>query len=182
MLPSISRNACLVSNRVPTVVSSGDPHMNRVQDQTEVARTALGGEAWVGNNYLFDGFPITDIQDRPSAITKYRDARGCQGSSHTYDGEMGRTGGGVFNATARSGTARYRSAFGLMRPNGLIGNNFFWKFRDFRSRTSSGRLRRLRRRAAPGRQDLFWFATEGYRDGLTQNGNFQSSNGGRTEW
>ncbi len=50
---------------------------------------------------------------------------------HTYDAEMGRTGGGVFNASARSGTNAFRgSAFGLMRPGALIGQNFFLKLQD----------------------------------------------------
>src|SRR3984893_16664784 len=40
-LPSISRMAFLVSNTVPTVTYTGNPHMNRMQDQTEASRISL---------------------------------------------------------------------------------------------------------------------------------------------
>ncbi len=174
MLPSISRNAYLVSNTVPTVVSSGNPHMNRMQDQTEVARTALGGGASVGNNYLLDGFPITDIQNRPSAMPSIEMLEDVKVQVHTYDSEMGRTGGGVFNATARSGTGTlHGSAFGLMRPNALIGNNFFLEIQELPKpdqfwHNYGGSV------GGPLLDDktFFWFAAEGYRDGLTQNGNW----------
>ena len=44
---------------------------------------------------------------------------------------MGRTGGGVFNTTARSGTnAFHGSGFYLTRPNALVGPNFFNKIRN----------------------------------------------------
>src|SRR5919202_6164315 len=65
-LPSISRMAYLVSNTVPTVTYTGNPHMNRMQDQTEASRLSLGGGISVGNNYLLDGYPITDMQNRAS--------------------------------------------------------------------------------------------------------------------
>ena len=174
MLPSISRNAYLVSNTVPTVVSSGNPHMNRMQDQTEVARTALGGGASVGNNYLLDGFPITDIQNRPSAMPSIEMLEDVKVQVHTYDSEMGRTGGGVFNATARSGTGTlHGSAFGLIRPNALIDNNFFLEIQGLPKpdqfwHNYGGSV------GGPLLDDktFFWFAAEGYRDGLTQNGNW----------
>jgi trimeric autotransporter adhesin len=174
MLPSISRMAYLVSNTVPTVVSSGNPHMNRMQDQTEVARTALGGGASVGNNYLLDGFPITDIQNRPSAMPSIEMLEDVKVQVHTYDGEMGRTGGGVFNATAKSGTSTlHGSGFGLLRPNALIDNNFFLEIQGLPKpeqfwHNYGGSL------GGPLLDDktFFWFAAEGYRDGLTQNGNW----------
>ena len=49
-LPSISRMAFLASNTVPTVTYTGNPHMNRMQDQTEASRISLGGGISVGNN------------------------------------------------------------------------------------------------------------------------------------
>src|SRR4029079_10849909 len=57
-LPSISRMAFLASNTVPTVTYTGNPHMNRMQDQTEASRISLGGGISVGNNYLLDADPL----------------------------------------------------------------------------------------------------------------------------
>ena len=148
--------------------------MNRMQDQTEVARTALGGGASVANNYLLDGFPITDIQNRPSAMPSIEMLEDVKIQVHTYDSEMGRTGGGVFNATAKSGTSTlHGSAFGLVRPNALIANNFFLEIQGLPKpdqfwHNYGGSI------GGPLLDDktFFWFAAEGYRDGLTQNGNW----------
>src|SRR4029453_12302720 len=90
------------------------------------SRLALGGGISVGNNYLLDGFPITDLQNRASASPSIESLEDVKVQVHTYDAEMGRTGGGMFNATAKSGTNRIRgSGFFLTRPGALIGENFF---------------------------------------------------------
>ena len=107
-LPSISRMAFLASNTVPTVTYTGNPHMNRMQDQTEASRISLGGGISVGNNYLLDGYPITDLQNRASISPNIEMVEDVKIQVHTYDAEMGRTGGGMFNASARSGTNRFQ--------------------------------------------------------------------------
>ena len=67
LLPSIARMATANARAVPTVEYSGNPHMNRMQDQTESSRMSLGGGPSVGNNYLLDGFPITTLSNLASA-------------------------------------------------------------------------------------------------------------------
>jgi len=172
-LPSISRMAYLVSNTVPTVTYTGNPHMNRMQDQTEASRLALGGGISVGNNYLLDGFPITDLQNRASASPSIESLEDVKVQVHTYDAEMGRTGGGMFNATAKSGANRIQGgAFVLMRPGSLIGENFFLELQhqpnpDQFWRNAGGGVGGPIVRS----RTFFWVAAEGYRDGLTQNGN-----------
>jgi hypothetical protein len=172
-LPSISRMAYLVSNTLPTVTYTGNPNMNRMQDQTEAAKISLGGGPSIGNNYLLDGFPITDLQNRSSANPSIEMLEDVRVQIHTYDAEMGRTGGGVFNASARSGSNVIRgSAFGLMRPGALIGQNFFLKLQG---RPNPDQFWRNAGGGIGGpivqRRTFFWVAAEGYRDGLTQNGN-----------
>ncbi|HWF84729.1 MAG TPA: carboxypeptidase-like regulatory domain-containing protein, partial [Vicinamibacterales bacterium] len=63
-LPSVGRNVFLLANTVPTVVTSGDTHWNRLQDQTGASLVSLGGGGVRANNYLMDGFPVTDITNR----------------------------------------------------------------------------------------------------------------------
>src|SRR4051812_43756090 len=172
-LPSISRMAFLASNTVPTVTYTGNPHMNRMQDQTEASRISLGGGISVGNNYLLDGYPITDMQNRASISPNIEMVDDVKIQVHTYDAEMGRTGGGMFNASARSGTNRFQgSGFLLLRPGALIGENFFLAIQgqpnpDQYWRNAGGGI------GGPivRNRTFFWFATEAYRDGLTQNGN-----------
>ncbi len=172
-LPSISRMAYLVSNTLPTVTYTGNPNMNRMQDQTEAAKISLGGGPSIGNNYLLDGFPITDLQNRSSANPSIEMLQDVKVQIHTYDAEMGRTGGGVFNASARSGANVFRgSGFGLLRPGGLIGQNFFLKLQG---RPNPDQFWRNAGGGFGGpiikSKTFFWIAAEGYRDGLTQNGN-----------
>ena len=127
-LPTIGRNVFLMANMVPTMVTSGDTHWNRMQDQTGASLISLGGGGVRQNNYLLDGFPVTDIQNRSATNPSIESVEEVKVQVHTYDAEMGRTGGGVFNVTAKSGTNAYRgSGYVQIRPNGLINENFFLK-------------------------------------------------------
>jgi trimeric autotransporter adhesin len=170
-LPSIGRNVFLMAVTVPTVQSSGDTHWNRMQDQTGASAISLGGGGVRANNYLLDGFPVTDLQNRSATNPSGEMVEDVRIQIHTYDAEMGRTGGGVLNTTAKSGANSWRgSAFFQNRPNGLIGPLFFNQIRDIENQPQFWR-------AAGGgfggpvvhNKTFFWVAGEGYRDGLSQN-------------
>ncbi len=75
-LPSVGRNVFLMAVTVPTVQSSGDTHWNRMQDQTGASTMSIGGGGVRANNYLLDGFPITDLQNRSSTNPERRNGRG----------------------------------------------------------------------------------------------------------
>ena len=170
-LPTIGRNVFLMAVTVPTVQSSGDTHWNRMQDQTGASAISLGGGGVRSNNYLLDGFPVTDLQNRSSTNPSGEMVEDVRVQVHTYDAEMGRTGGGVLNTTARSGSNTFRgSGFFQNRPNGMIGPLFFNQIRDIENspqfwRSFGGGF------GGPILQNrtFFWAAGEGYRDGLSQN-------------
>ena len=144
-LPTVGRNVFLMANMVPTMVTSGDTHWNRMQDQTGASLISLGGGGVRQNNYLLDGFPVTDIQNRSATNPSIESVEEVKVQVHTYDAEMGRTGGGVFNVTAKSGTNAYRgSGYVQIRPNALIKENFFLKQRA----EQFGRADRTRSRAS----------------------------------
>ena len=103
-LPSPGRAAFLIGASVPTVVPSGDAQFNRQQDQTNASLLSLGGGTRRGNNYTLDGVPITDLTNRAVANPTIESLEDVKVQVHTYDAEMGRTGGGVFNTTLKSGT------------------------------------------------------------------------------
>ena len=172
LLPSIARMATANARAVPAVEYSGNPHMNRMQDQTESSRMSLGGGPSVGNNYLLDGFPITSLQNLASASPSIESLEDVKVQVHTYDAEMGRTGGGVFNESAKSGANVFHGAgYGLVRPGSLIGENLFLRgaglpnppqyWHDFGG--GGGPIIK--------NKTFFWLSTEHYRDGLAQNGN-----------
>jgi hypothetical protein len=130
-LPSIGRNVFLMAVTVPTVQSSGDTHWNRMQDQTGASAISLGGGGVRANNYLLDGFPVTDLQNRSSTNPSGEMLEDVRVQVHTYDAEMGRTGGGVLNTTAKSGSNVFRgSGFFQNRPNAMIGALFFNQIRN----------------------------------------------------
>jgi hypothetical protein len=125
-LPSPGRNAFMIGTTVPTVIASGDTQYNRQQDQTNASLLSLGGGTRRGNNYTLDGVPITDLRNRASANPTIEALDDVKVQVHTYDAEMGRTGGGVFNTTLRSGTNSFHgSAFYQTRPISLEKNNYF---------------------------------------------------------
>ena len=125
-LPSAARDGVHDGHTVPTVVPSGDAQYNRQQDQTNVALMSLGGGTRRGNNYTLDGVPITDMRNRASAHPSIESLEDVKVQVHTYDAEMGRTGGGVFNTTLKSGTNTFRgNAFYQVRPIWGQTNNYF---------------------------------------------------------
>ncbi len=125
-LPSVARNAYMMSVTVPTVVSSGNQVFTRLQDLNHPSLVSLGGGARRANNYLIDGISHTDLVNRPSVNPSFESIDSVSVQLHTYDTEMGRTGGGTYNVAAKSGTNVLRgSAFFQVRPSALVANNFF---------------------------------------------------------
>ncbi len=112
----------------PTVIASGDGQFVRQQDQTNGSLVSLGGGTRRGNNYLLDGVPITDLRNRRSRCPTMEALEDVKVQVHTYDAELGRTGGGVFNMTARSGSnALHGTGFFQTRPSWGLANNYFSK-------------------------------------------------------
>ena len=125
-LPAPGRAAFLMAVSIPTVIASGDGQFNRQQDQSNASFLSLGGGPRRGNNYTIDGVAITDILNRAVANPTMEALDDVKVQVHTYDAEMGRTGGGVFNTTMRSGTNMLRgTGFFQTRPLWGQENNYF---------------------------------------------------------
>jgi trimeric autotransporter adhesin len=174
-LPSPGRNAFLIGVTVPTVNPVGDPQFNRQQDQTNASRVSLGGGGIRANNYLLDGVPITELRGRAIANPTIEAIEEVKVQVHTYDAEMGRTGGGVFNVSAKSGTNVYHgSGFYQTRPVWGQSLNFFSE-QEGATKESSGLSDAYYRLYGGGvggpiihNRTFFWAATEGYRSSTTR--------------
>ena len=119
-IPSEGRSVFLMATLQPTVVASGNAHWNRMQDQSGNSALSMGGGAVRSNNFLVDGFPTTDLQNRSSVNPTMEALQDARVQIHTYDAEMGRTGGGVMNMAARAGSNRLEgSAYTVFRPEAL---------------------------------------------------------------
>ena len=170
-LPSPGRAAFLIGTTVPTVIPSGDTQFNRQQDQTNASLISLGGGTRRGNNYTLDGVPITDLRNRASANPSIESLEDVKVQVHTYDAEMGRTGGGVFNTTLKSGANElHGTGFFQTRPLWGQTNNYFSEKAGLPKPDSpyylggggvGGAIVRNR--------TFFWFASENYHDVQTRN-------------
>jgi trimeric autotransporter adhesin len=170
-LPSSGRNAYLMGAVMPTMVLSGDGQFVRQQDQTNASLVSLGGGTRRGNNYLLDGVPITDMRNRPQSMATMEALEDVKVQVHTYDAEMGRTGGGVFNVTAKSGGNNlHGSAFFQNRPSWGLANNYFSaragiplpdQYYYLGGGSVGGPIVR--------NKTFFWFATESYKTDTSRN-------------
>src|SRR5437867_1964532 len=125
-LPNTGRNPFMMSLSVPNVIHTGNPFYVRMQDQTNSSQLSLGGGPIRGNNYLIDGVPITDLRNRAIFIPNIDAVSEIKVQVNTYDAEMGRTGGGVFNTTMKSGGNDWHGHAHLQqRPFSWSSNNFF---------------------------------------------------------
>jgi hypothetical protein len=126
---------------VPTVVSSGNQVFTRLQDLNHPSLVSLGGGARRANNYLIDGVSHSDLVNRPTVNPSFEAIESVNVQLHTYDAETGRTRGGTYNVTAKSGGNIFRgSGFYPDRPSALVANNFFTKAAGQRSRAATSTM------------------------------------------
>ena len=125
-LPNVGRNPFVISVIAPNVIPTGLPQFVRMQDQNATAMLSLGGGPRRANNFLLDGVPITDLFNRAAIIPSIEAVEEVKVQVSTYDAELGRTGGGVFNTTHKSGSNAWRgSALFQERPEWGTGKLFF---------------------------------------------------------
>ncbi|MCP5116641.1 MAG: carboxypeptidase regulatory-like domain-containing protein, partial [bacterium] len=131
VLPQPGRNAFAMAITTPGVSSGGDPQWQRQQDQSSSSLLSLGGGPLRGNNYTLDGVSITDMSNKAVIIPNMNAVEEVKIQVSTYDAEMGRTGGGVFNTIHKSGSNNF-SGVGLIqsRPEWGRGRYFFEKLQD----------------------------------------------------
>jgi hypothetical protein len=67
------------------VTPVGDPHYNRMQDQSGSSKISIAGGPVRGNNYLLDGIPITDAANRAIIIPTLEAVEQVKVQSNTYD-------------------------------------------------------------------------------------------------
>ena len=125
-LPNLGRDPFMLARLSEGVVWTGNPKFDRMEDQSGQSQMSIAGGPTAGNNYTLDGISITDSTNRAVIIPDQEAVGEMKVQANTYDASMGRTGGGVFNATMRSGQNRvHGSAFGLLRAQPLLANTFF---------------------------------------------------------
>lgn len=127
-LPIFGRNTFFSAIATPNVIQTGDPQFVRYQDQSNASFLSLGGGPRRGNAYLVEGVSITDFLNRPAWTPSTETIDDMRVQVKTYDADMGRAAGGVFNVTAKSGSNQWRgTALFLNKPEWSSGQLFFAK-------------------------------------------------------
>ncbi len=125
-LPNLGRNPFMLSKLAANVIPVGNPAYNRMEDQSGSSSISIAGGPVRGNNYLIDGVPITDADNRAIIIPTLEAVQEVKVQANTYDAEMARTGGGMFNTLMKSGTNDYHgSLYGHIRKTAMDANSFF---------------------------------------------------------
>jgi trimeric autotransporter adhesin len=125
-LPNLGRNPFMLSKLAQNVVPVGNPAYNRMEDQSGSSQISIAGGPVRGNNYLVDGIPITDSDNRAIIIPSLEAVEEVKIQANTYDAEMARTGGGMFNTLMKSGANQYHgSVYGHLRRTAWDANSFF---------------------------------------------------------
>lgn len=172
-LPNLGRNPFMLSRVVQNVMPVGDPAYNRMEDQSGSSQISIAGGPVRGNNYLLDGVPITDADNRAIIIPTIEAVQEVKVQANTYDASMARTGGGMFNTLLKSGTNSYHGVlYGSTRQSSWSANNFFnneaglplppqWNYTY--SAAFGGKVWIPKLYDGKNRT-FFWFAREGYDD------------------
>lgn len=170
-LPSAGRNIFISGTLAPTVLATGNAQFVRQQDQSNSSLISMAGGPRRNNTYVVDGVPIADILNRATFIPNFQSVEEMRVQLSTYDAEVGRTSGGVFNIAARSGTNDWRgTALYQNRPDWGVGRLFFAEKNNIPNPETyyhlygggvGGPLRRGR--------TFFWASTEGYRSSSAAN-------------
>jgi hypothetical protein len=125
-LPNAGRNPFFFSKLDNNVTQVGDPRFVRFQDQSGSSTISLAGGPISGNNYEIDNIPITDFSNRAVIIPSIEAVNEVKVQQNSYDAEMGRTGGGVFNTTLKSGSNALHGVLqGETRQTNWGANLFF---------------------------------------------------------
>jgi len=125
-LPNPGRNPFLFSKLDNAVTPVGDPRFVRFQDQSGSSTISIAGAPLSSNNYSIDGVPITDFSNRAVIIPSIEAVDEVKIQANTYDAEIGRTSGGMFNTTLKSGGNQYHGVLqGETRQTNWGANLFF---------------------------------------------------------
>lgn len=128
-LPPVTRNPYLFERLDNNVAVTSTPSGNtKSDDQNGISQVTMAGGPVASNNYLVDGVPITDLNNRSVIIPTIEAVKEIDVQANTYDAEIGRTGGGTFNTVLNSGTnGLHGSLFGQTQQTNWAAHPFFFK-------------------------------------------------------
>jgi trimeric autotransporter adhesin len=124
-LPNLGRNPFVFEKLDAAVTPVGDPRYVRAEDQTGQSTISVSGAPIGANNFAVDGIPISQSNGGVTFIPSLEAVSDVKVQANTYDAEVGRAGGGMFNTTLKSGTEQYHGVlYGVTRQTPWSANSF----------------------------------------------------------
>ncbi len=125
-LPSLGRNPFLFVALDSNVVTLGDPRYVRAEDQTGGSQVSVAGAPSFTNSYVVDGIPVSTSAGGLTFVPSPEGVSESKVQANAYDAEVGRTGGGVFATSLKSGTAQYHGVlYGETRQTPWAANQWY---------------------------------------------------------
>jgi hypothetical protein len=125
-LPNLGRDPFMFAQFDANVVTLGDPRYVRAEDSSGISDVSLGGAPGNTNTYVVDGIPVSTSSGGATFVVSPDAISEAKIQADTFDAEIGRTGGGVFNNTLKVGSATYHGElYGETRQTPWSANVWF---------------------------------------------------------
>jgi hypothetical protein len=178
-LPNLGRNPFVFEKLDNNATPTGDPRFVRAEDQSGTTSISVAGApvgstsgANAANNYVVDGIPVSTSAGGATFIPSLEAISDAKVETETYDAEVGRSGGGVFNSTLKSGSSTYHGTlYGETRQTNWAANAWSNKLVGIARPDSTTYLYAgafggpvpFSHRFKPLDNTFFWVTEEGYR-------------------
>jgi hypothetical protein len=125
-LPNLGRDPFMFAQFDANVVTLGDPRYVRAEDSSGISDVSLGGAPGSTNSYVVDGIPVSTSSGGATFVVSPDAVSEAKIQADTFDAEIGRTGGGVFNNTLKIGSSSYHGQlYGETRQTAWSANVWF---------------------------------------------------------
>lgn len=178
-LPNLGRNPFVFEKLDNNATPTGDPRFVRAEDQSGTTSVSIAGApigstsgANAANNYVVDGIPVSTSAGGATFIPSLEAISDAKVEAETYDAEVGRSGGGVFNTTLKSGSSTFHGTlYGETRQTNWAANAWSNKLVGVARPDSTTYLYAgafggpvpFRHKFKPLDNTFFWVTEEGYR-------------------
>lgn len=125
-LPNLGRNPFIIDKLDNNVIPAGNPQQTRAEDQNMTSAVSIAGAPIGSNGYVVDGIPTSTSWGLVTFIPSLEAVTEVRVQANTYDAEAGRVGGGLYNATLKSGSERLHGVlYGETRQTNWSANSYF---------------------------------------------------------
>ncbi|MCU1320569.1 MAG: hypothetical protein JWM43_218 [Acidobacteriaceae bacterium] len=124
-LPNLGRNPFIMDKLDNNVTPTGNPQQTRAEDQNMTSSVSIAGAPIGTNGYVVDGIPTSTSAGIVTFIPSLEAVSEVKVQANAYDAEVGRVGGGVYNATLKSGNdVLHGVLYGETRQTAWSANSF----------------------------------------------------------